>query len=390
MKIVSTIVRRVGRTSSNERGVALFIAAGSMIALTSVCALAIDVGMLFTARTEAQRVADGAALAGAGALIASPNNRELATFNAVTIGGLNTIGGQNANVLATDVTVDLVNRQVTVVAQRSAARGDPMETFFARIFGVTSVDIGATATAEASSAGGIKCLLPLALPDRWVEGPGTPNDPDDFETEVGDYYIPWAVPDSDPVRFNDAYTGYSESDIGSQFTMKSNTAGGDLNPSWYYPWRPPGQTGADDYRTNVSGCVDPSISYSVGQQVETEPGNMSGPTMQGFRDLIAMDPSAVWNDDMDCIVDDGHQSSLNPSYCRDSPRIRPIPMFDPREEIDAGTKPFTFTNFAGVFVEDIQGKDIVARWIGYTGVDPTTYGHDGSAGPLFKVLRLVK
>ena len=62
MKIVSTVVRRVRQTSSDERGVALFIAAGSMIALTSVCALAIDVGMLFTARTEAQRVADGAAL----------------------------------------------------------------------------------------------------------------------------------------------------------------------------------------------------------------------------------------------------------------------------------------------------------------------------------------
>ncbi len=390
MKIVSRLARCVRRTSSDEQGVALFIAAGSMIAVTSVCALAIDVGMLFTARTEAQRVADGAALAGAGALVASPNNRELATFNAVTIGGLNTIGGQNANVLATDVTVDLTNRQVTVVALRTAARGNPMETFFARMFGVTSVDIGATATAEASSAGGITCLLPLALPDRWIEGPGTPNDPDDFEPVAGDVYIPWAVPDSDPVRFNDGYTGYAESDIGTQFTMKSSTGGGDLNPSWYYPWRPPGQTGADDYRTNVAGCVDPSISYSVGQQVETEPGNMSGPTMQGFRELIAQDPDAVWNDGMDCIVDNGQEFSRDASYCRSSSRVRPIPMFDPREEIAAGTKPFTFTNFAGVFVEDIQGQDVVARWIGYTGVDPTTYGHDGNAGPLFKVLRLVK
>ena len=390
MKIVSTVVRRVRQTSSDERGVALFIAAGSMIAVTSVCALAIDVGMLFTARTEAQRVADGAALAGAGALVASPNNRELATLNAVTIGGLNTIGGQNANVLATDVTVDLTNRQVTVNALRTAARGDPMETFFARMFGVTSVDIGATATAEASNAGGITCLLPMALPDRWTEGPGSPNDPDDFELEAGDVYIPWADPDSDPVRLNDGYTGYSEADIGTRFTMTSNTPNGGLNPTWYYPWRPPGQFGADDYRTNVADCVDPSISFSVGQQVETEPGNMSGPTMQGFRELIDKDPNAVWNDVMDCIVNNGLQSSRDVGDCRPSLRVRPIPMFDPTEEINAGTKPFTFTNFAGVFVEDIQGQDIVARWIGYTGVDPTTYGHDGNAGPLFKVLRLVK
>lgn len=390
MKIVSRIVRRVRKTSSDERGVALFIAAGSMIAVTSVCALAIDVGMLYTARTEAQRVADGAALAGAGALVASPNNAELATLNAVTIGGLNTIGGQPAIVLDTDVTVDLAKRQVTVNALRTAERGNPMGTFFARMFGVTSVDIGATGTAEASDAGGITCLLPLALPDRWIEGPGSPNDPDDFDLDAGDVYIPWAVPDADPVRFNDGYTGYSETDIGTQFTMKSNTPNGGLNPSWYYPWRPPGQSGADDYRTNVAGCVDPSISYSVGQQVETEPGNMSGPTMQGFRELIDQDPNAAWNDVMDCIVDNGYQSSTDPSYCRSSPRVRPIPMFNPTEEIDAGTKPFTFTNFAGVFVEDIQGKDIVARWIGYTGVDPASYGSGTTAGPLFKVLRLVK
>ena len=117
---------------------------------------------------------------------------------------------------------------------------------------------------------------------------------------------------------------------------------------------------------------------------------MSGPTMQGFKDLIDQDPNAVWNDGMDCVVDSGYQSSADASQCRDSPRIRPIPMFDPTEEIDAGSKPFTFTNFAGVFVEDIQGQDVVARWIGYTGVDPASYGYDGNAGPLFKVLRLVK
>ena len=117
---------------------------------------------------------------------------------------------------------------------------------------------------------------------------------------------------------------------------------------------------------------------------------MSGPTMQGFRELIAQDPLAKWNDVLDCIVDDGRQSSTDVSNCRSSPRVRPIPMFDPTEEIDAGTQPFTFTNFAGVFVEDIQGNDVVARWIGYTGVDPTSFGNGGSAGPLFKVLRLVR
>ena len=68
-----------------------------------------------------------------------------------------------------------------------------------------------------------------------------------------------------------------------QIALKSNSPTGGLNPSWYYPWRPPGQSGADDFRTNVNSCVDRSILFYVGIDVETEPGNMSGPTMQGFK-----------------------------------------------------------------------------------------------------------
>ncbi|MFO7586446.1 MAG: hypothetical protein R6X22_00080, partial [Gemmatimonadota bacterium] len=116
----------------------------------------------------------------------------------------------------------------------------------------------------------------------------------------------------------------------------------------------------------------------------------SGPTMQGFDDLIDLDPGAVWNDLLDCVVDSGLQYSADASHCRPSPRVRPIPMFDPELAPDPGSKPFTFTNFAGIFVEDIQGKDVVGRWIGYTAVAPADVGSGTTAGPLFKVLRLVE
>ena len=390
MKIVSKVVRRFRRTSSNERGVVLFIAAGSMIALTSVCALAIDVGMLFTAKTEAQRVADGAALAGAAALIESPKNDDLARIYAIHFGGLNSIGGREAVVLPEDIAVDVDNELVTVNVVRAAERGSAVETFFARVFGVTSVDISADATAKASPAGGINCPLPVAVPDRWFEAGGVGNDSEKFDPELGDYYTPWFTGSLDDPVYNEAYTGYGEQDTGDPFTLTSNQPNAGLNGAWYYPWRPDEIFGADDFRFSVMNCIDPSKVFYVGIEVMTEPGNMSGPTMQGFQDVIDQDPEASWNDVINCIVDRGLEYSSDSNHCRTSPRVRPIPMFDPTEAPDLGSKPFVFTNFAGIFIESIKGKDVNARWVGYTGLEPAPAGSKTTAGPLFKALQLVE
>jgi hypothetical protein len=371
-----------------QRGTALVVVAGGMLAFTSVVALAIDVGLLTTARTEAQRAADSAALAGAGAFLGSPGNESLARHLATDFAARNKVRKESVTLREDDIAIDTDALTVTVFVYRVRDRGNAIHTFFARVFGIDEVNVAARATAEAAPAGGIKCLLPVAVPDRWSEAGGPGNDPEDYNPEDGDYYIPWVEPESYPAVFNDPYTGYSQHDLGDRIALKSNTGGGGLNPSWYYPWRPPLQSGADDFRTNISTCVDPTIVYSVEQTVETEPGNMAGPTMQGFKDLMDQDVSARWNTTMKCVVDAGHEASSDSQYCRGSPRIRPIPLFDPTEEPDPGNKPFRFTNFAGVFVEDIQGNTVYARWMGYTGVKPASPG-ETTAGPLFKVLRLI-
>jgi hypothetical protein len=383
------IWKAVRRRVQDERGATLVIAAGSMIAITSVAALAIDVGMLVTARTEAQRVADSAALAGAGALVFT-SNADLARLYAIQNGALNRIRGEPAVILPEDVTVDLLAKTVTVRAARTVERGNAIGTFFARIFGVEEVDIAAVGKAKASPAGGIPCPLPVAVPDRWHEAGGPGNDPNTYDPQLGDEYIPWIQPGTDPPQFNENYSGYAEADLGTEIALKSNDARAGLNPSWYYPWRPPDQAGADDYRTNVATCVDPSMIVYVGMEVDTEPGNMSGPTMQGFRDLIDQDPSASWNAQLKCVVDSGLEYSTKVTNCRSSPRIRPVPLFDPSAGPETGTKPFTFTNFAGLFVERIQGKTVYARWMGYTGIKPAGPEAGTTAGPLFKVIQLVK
>lgn len=387
--LVTRTFQALRRRCSEERGVALIITAGSMVALTSAVALAIDVGMLTATRTEAQRAADAGAMAGAGALIQSPKGEAYARAQAQTTAAFNRVRGRSAQVLDQDVDVDLAAREVTVRVLRTRDRGNPVGTFFARVFGVNNVDISADATAWASPAGGISCLLPLTLPDRWFEAGGSGNNPASFDPDLGDYYVPWMVPDSDPVQYNDDFTGYTDADIGHQITIKSNTGGGDYNKDWYYAWRPPGQEGAEDYRVNVATCVDPTIDYTVGEAVITEPGGMTGPTISGFEDLLNQDPAAVWNESLKCITDDTDVlEATDGSVCRSSPRVRPMPLFDPTAGPANGASDFDFTNFAGVFVEGIVGNKVMARWIGYTGVAPADPG--AITSPQFKVVQLIE
>jgi hypothetical protein len=201
---------------------------------------------------------------------------------------------------------------------------------------------------------------------------------------------------TDPPTFNDyeTSTGYSDRNIGDQIVLTINDGGGIFNEGWYYGWRPSGQQGADDFEENIRGCVDPSITYSIGQTVNTEQGNQVGKTNSGFQNLIAQDPDAVWNEGMNCVVDAGREDSPDPAYCRDSPRIRPIPMFDPTNGPDNGTKPFDLTNFAGVFVEEVRGggnnAEFVARFVGYQGLNPASPEGGTTAGTLFKVIQLIE
>ena len=47
----------------SERGVVLFMMAGGLLSLIGFIALAVDMGMLYTARADCQKIADAAALA---------------------------------------------------------------------------------------------------------------------------------------------------------------------------------------------------------------------------------------------------------------------------------------------------------------------------------------
>lgn len=375
----------------DERGTALALVAISLVVLLGMAALAIDLGLLFEARNQAQRSADAAALAGASALQTFGNDPAVvdeAVARAMEYAAENPVQGVPVSVEPSDVEVDLENWSVTVTVHRTTERGNAVPTQLARVLGIDEANVNARATAAAVEAGGVNCLLPLAIPDRWFDSPDTPDgtfDPPD------DWYEPYeANMDPNLQDVPSGYTGYGPNNWGDNVVIKPGPGPGQMNSSWYFPWRPPGQQGAADYRENIQECVDPELTYSIGDVVDTEPGAMVGPTRQGFQHLIDQDPGQVdWDSNMDCLKWVSPSDGQTAGCIESSPRMRPVPMFDPTEAPDPGMKPFVFTNFAKVFVDRIQGNEVYAYIMPGTGAGPAS--PDGeTAGPNTRILQLVE
>lgn len=110
------------QTLRDDRGSVMVVVALAMTAILSMVALAVDVGMLFTARGEAQRVADAAALAGAGSFLQDwngPNADDAARDIAIEYGALNTVRDEGVVILPEDVEVDMATHRVTVTVRRT-------------------------------------------------------------------------------------------------------------------------------------------------------------------------------------------------------------------------------------------------------------------------------
>jgi Flp pilus assembly protein TadG len=213
------IRRSPGATRKREHGVTMVLVAISMVAIISIAALSIDVITLYLAREEAQRSADGAALAAAKIIsvsgltgdptnsagnwqkICGPDNgvNGLATRVAKSVAGQDTVGSQVATTINVGYSAGSggsmgagtsdcstltgtafgVNPIVTVQLTRAS-----LPTFFSRIWGNTGGQVSATATAEAYN--------PSNSPNSGNQTSGTmiPVQPRCIK--------PWAVPNRDP------------------------------------------------------------------------------------------------------------------------------------------------------------------------------------------------
>ncbi len=147
--------------SNRQTGLTIPLLALFMVVLIVMMALAIDLGVLYTARTSAQHAADAAALAGAFTYVTNPlasNPGASATAAALAAATQNNILG--APVPASEVTVTPNPPYVTVTISHTAP------TFFAKVIGQNQAAIAVTATAQGGTgvpgqALGTSCLRPF-------------------------------------------------------------------------------------------------------------------------------------------------------------------------------------------------------------------------------------
>ncbi len=116
----------------DQSGSTLALTALGLVVLIGMVALAVDVGMLLSRRTESQRVADAAALAGAASFITAPNDADRPRAWALEYARQNNVGGQNTYVDSIiDIDVIMSEFKVRVRVRNEAARGSAIRTIFA-------------------------------------------------------------------------------------------------------------------------------------------------------------------------------------------------------------------------------------------------------------------
>ena len=400
-----TRITRLTEARKNEKGFSLVFVGCGMLAFVAVGMLAIDVGMLMTSRNQAQNAADAAALAGATALVFDSWNDRTPTGPAVTsainAGKANKVMAGDVDIQPEDVTFpnDPVNGEpdrVRVTVHRDSSRGNPVSTLIAKYFGIDSASINAVATAEASPANAMTCVKPFTIPDKWteknpVQKPWSSTDGFSRYDKKGnvlspaDVYEPAYLP-PDYKTANPNYAGYNTTqNLGTRLVLRAGQSN-EIQPSFYFSLAMTSDTGGEDYRWNIANC-NHSI-YHWGDPLVQEPGDKQGPTIQGIQDLIDRDPAAHWVDD----PLGGHvEGSTFPE--RQSPRIFPIPLYDP-DYYDFGKQTgrvasLRTANWIGFFVEYIgNGSEIHGRIIPIAGIRDKTF--TGGTNSFPKSIRLVE
>jgi hypothetical protein len=280
----------------DERGVVITLVAIFMLFVVgAMAALSIDVVTIYTARSEAQLAADGAALAAA-RVIANSGATSDSTGTVLTsveaaggpaqnvaaqVAEQNQVGGTyltSANILTPSFAGTYTNPTVTVKIQVTT-----LPTFFARIWGTKFITVAAAATAEAYNPSGV------AGTTSTTKFPVAPM-----------CVKPWLLPNMSPAAggpiFNAAtgaivdttLLGWETPTIGGTRLRTDCTANCGVPPAptpwYYYPGTTDATTGSfpapgatsctgcaafTPYQLSVAGCVQTPISCNEQVNVDT-------------------------------------------------------------------------------------------------------------------------
>lgn len=375
---------RAGR--ADERGTVLVHVAVGLVALIGFSVLSVDYGVLWASRRQAQNAADAGALAGAISLaFVDQTDQALARNSALAVAQQNNIWDGPPDVLAGDITFppcppgapgvpDTCIKVDVFRNQRSG--GNPLPMFFGQILGLQNQGVQATATAQMLVGDRADCVKPWAVPDKWIElnpgaGPWLPTS--DFER-----YVQNGPNAGQLLNPADVYTPPSQAgpgtgfrlpdDYGVPITLKHGNPQQAISPGQFFPVviNPVEGPGGANYRDNIATC-DPTV-IGPGTILQTEPGNMVGPTSQGVADLIALDPFASWDPSANGGLGAPSGGCMGAGSCTTSPRLVAIAVFNP-DTFDSGRTSgridVVVTNVLGFFIDGMQGNDVLGYFTYY-------------------------
>jgi hypothetical protein len=370
--------KRWNGTRRTERGVTLLVVALGLAILMGAAMLAIDLASLYVARDEAQRAADAGALAGAKAFVqtscvsglssacGTPAVQSLATNNANAAAGQNAVGGKLVSSLsASCVGVTFppsssLDPLVSVTVSRNAACGNAMPTYFGGFFGYGTVDVSATATAEAYNPSGTTtgpticagCVKPFLMPncDPVHTSPANPS----CGGGTQGYFINPST--GSVVNPGPAPGGV----IGQQWLLHTDAA-----PSqWYLSDVCGCGNSGSCYRTCIQTCSASPIA--CGTTLNTVNGKKVGPTDQGIDALINASGDGPGNgqDTIDTATGPpfpitGGANNPNPALVgkviTSSPSLVTVPIYD-GHGLNPGGDTVTVVGYMQMFVQFVTHK----------------------------------
>ena len=309
----------------NDRGVVIIWTIFFMLVMLGFVALGIDVAKVMATRTQLQNAADAAALAGASAIDLNTGKvrPDSAVIRAVQTASQNK-AFTNAPIAVTllpgDVAVDPNDNTVLVKVRRDQTAGGAMVTHVAQVLGIMKVDLSAVAKAKVeTTCEQCERMVPM--------GAVPPVGQQNFQTGCNNSYVLKRGGGSSLAPGNYQALDFPDCDEGACAGM--------------------GETGANTFRCllqNGYGCC-----VRIGQVLQTEPGNMNGPTNQGL--------NARWSSDTD-----RRTTICYSGYVGNGARVVNVPVITP---VGNGRTQVTVTGLAAFFLtKPPSGNgDITAEFI---------------------------
>lgn len=260
-----------------EEGVVTIAFLGFFLVLAFFAALVMDVGMYYYTETQLSRTADAAVLAGIQHLPGDASGAEIVAQDYVELNGL---ARDNSTVI-----VSPDQMRLDVICQKE------IPFTIGQLFGTQSKVATAKAVAVVGSVKSLSGAVPFGI--------------EQHSFEYGKQYL-------------------LKQGAGQAGSYKGNFGALAMNGK-----------GAANYRENLMNGYSGTIQ--IGDIIETEPGNMSGPTSQGIEYRIGLDPGATWD-----------------NYSEGSPRIIKVPVIQYLNK--NGRSEVEVVGFAAFFLEGVGGS----------------------------------